>query len=88
MSVTLRLRGVPHNLEVPLRDAIETALEGDWIVTLSQSHLDGQWHMQLDGRSRCRVVLPAIEDVRIDRLSRVLSELAAVANADAAREEQ
>lgn len=82
MPVTLRLRGIPGHLEVSFRDAIEAALEGDWTVTLSQSHLDGQWHLQLDGQSqRCRVVLPDLQHVRVDRLTRVLRELTTAAPA-------
>jgi len=75
MAVTLRLRGVPRTLEIPLREAIETTLADDWIVTLSQSHLDGLWHMQLDGRLRCRVVLPPLQEVSAEHLSILLRDL-------------
>lgn len=59
-----------------LREALEDVLDGDWSVTLSQSHLDGQWHLQLDGPvERYRVVLPALQDVRVATLRHVLRRL-------------
>jgi hypothetical protein len=76
LPITLRLRDVPPALEPRLRETIEDALEGDWSVTLSQSHLDGQWHLQLDGSSeRYRVVLPALQDVRLKGLHHLLRRL-------------
>ena len=76
MPITLRLRDVPPALEPRFRETIEDALEGDWSVTLSQSHLDGQWHLQLDGPSdRYRVVLPALQDVRLTGLHHLLRRL-------------
>jgi len=76
MPVTLQLRDVPRTLEIPLREAIDTALGDDWIVTLSQSHLDGLWHLQLnDGRSRCRAVLPPLKDVSVEHLCALLRDL-------------
>lgn len=76
MSITLRLRDVPPGLEARFRETIEDALEGDWSVTLSRSHLDGQWHLQLDGSSdRYRVVLPALQDVRLTGLHHLLRRL-------------
>ena len=79
MAVTLRLREVPRNLEAHVRDAIEGALDGDWCVTLSQSHLDGQWHLQLEGRSqRCTVIIPAEASVAdLERLLQRLTKLVA-----------
>lgn len=76
MSITLRLRDVPPGLEARFRETIENALEGDWSVTLSRSHLDGQWHLQLDGSAdRYRVVLPALQDVRMTGLHHLLRQL-------------
>jgi hypothetical protein len=76
LSITLRLRDVPPALEARFRETIEDALEGDWSVTLSRSHLDGQWHLQLDGSSdRFRVVLPALQDVRMTGLRHLLRRL-------------
>ena len=76
MSITLRLRDVPPALEARFRETIEDAHEGDWSVTLSRSHLDGQWHLQLDGSSdRYRVVLPALEGVRLSGLHHLLRRL-------------
>lgn len=76
VPITLRLRDVPPALESRFRETIENALEGDWSVTLSQSHLDGQWHLQLDGASdRYRVVLPALEGVRLASLHHLLQQL-------------
>ena len=60
MPVTFRLRDIPPALELRLREAAESAIEGEWCVTVSRSHLDGQWYLQLDGASqRCRAVLAA-----------------------------
>lgn len=76
MPITLRLRDVPPALEPRFREIIEDALEGDWSVTLSRSHLDGQWHLQLDGPAdRYRVVLPALQDVRLSGLHHLLRRL-------------
>lgn len=76
MPITLRLRAVPPALEARFRETIEDALDGNWSVTLSQSHLDGQWHLQLEGASdRYRVVLPALEDVRLASLHHLLQQL-------------
>ena len=76
MPITLRLRDVPPALEHRFRETIEDALEGDWSVTLSQSHLDGQWHLQLDGESdRYRIVLPALQEVRLSGLHHLLRRL-------------
>ena len=78
MSLILRFRGVPHAYDALLRTAIESALDGDWCVTLSRSHLDGQWHLQLDGETqRCRVVLPELEKIRITGLIEILRGIAA-----------
>lgn len=78
MSLVLRLRDVPAQFEVPLREAIETAIEGDWIVTVSRSHIDGQWHLQLtNGSQSCRVVLPALGEVRVSRLRLLLQDVTA-----------
>jgi hypothetical protein len=78
MPVVLRLRDVPAQFEVPLREAIETAIEGDWIVTVSRSHIDGQWHLQLtNGTQSCRVVLPALGEVRVSRLRLLLQDVTA-----------
>jgi hypothetical protein len=81
MTIKLRLREVPPDLQDRFRGAIESALDGDWSVTLSKSHLDGQWHLQLDGTSqRCRIVLPALEEVSASRLEALIRELFAVEN--------
>src|SRR5262245_41349571 len=79
MPVTLRLRDVPRTLEAQVRDAIET-VEGDWCITISQSHLDGQWHLQLEGEGhRCSVVIPP--EAEADDLERVLQRLVKAASA-------
>ena len=75
MPITYRLRDVSRTDEIRLRDAFENTLDGDWCLTVSQSHLDGQWHIQLEGRGQTRhAVLPSFdEDVLAelaDRLSR------------------
>jgi hypothetical protein len=79
MSLVVRFRDVPPQFEVPLREAIESAIEGDWIVTVSRSHLDGQWHLQVtNGSQSCRVVLPALGEVRVSRLRLLLADVTAV----------
>lgn len=81
MTIRLRLREVPLNLQERFRGAIESALDGDWSVTLSKSHLDGQWHLQLDGTAqRYRIVLPALEEVSANRLEALIRQLVAVEN--------
>lgn len=77
MPIALRFRGVPAALQPRLRETLEDALDGDWTVTLSQSHLDGQWHLQLDGEAgRYRIVLPALREVRVTGLNHLLRQLA------------
>lgn len=77
MPIALRFRGVPAALQPRLRETLEDALDGDWTVTLSQSHLDGQWHLQLDGETgRYRIVLPALREVRVTGLHHLLRQLA------------
>ena len=63
MPITFRLRDVSRNDEVCLRDVFESVLEGDWCLTVSQSHLDGQWHLLLEGRGeRRQVVIPSFDE--------------------------
>ena len=70
MPIIFRLRDVSRADEIRLRDAFEAALDGDWCLTVSQSHLDGQFHLQIEGRAgQRRVVLPSFEE-------EVLAELA------------
>jgi hypothetical protein len=79
MPVTLRLRDVPPSLELRLREASDSALDGDWCVTVSQSHLDGQWYLQLDGTgARYRVSLPSTS-VRVRELEVLLRRLSTAA---------
>ena len=81
MTIRLRLREVPLEFQERFRSAIESALDGDWSVTLSKSHLDGQWHLQLEGTSqRYRIVLPALEEVSASRLEALIRQLVAVDN--------
>jgi hypothetical protein len=76
LPISLRFRGVPAALQPRFQEILEDALDGDWTATLSQSHLDGQWHLQLDGdRGRYRVVLPALREVRVRGLHHLLREL-------------
>jgi hypothetical protein len=80
MPVMLRLRDIPQTLEACLREAVDTALEGDWCVTASRSHLDGQYYLQLDGIAvRCRVALPQLTETSGDDLARLLQRLVRVA---------
>jgi hypothetical protein len=76
LPISLRFRGVPDALQPRFQEILEDALDGDWTATLSQSHLDGQWHLQLDGdRGRYRIVLPALREVRVRGLQHLLREL-------------
>ena len=88
MPVTFRLRETPPGLELRLREAVENTIEGDWCVTVSQSHLDGQWYLQLDGVGMgCRAVLPSPTD-SVRQLEALLRRLSAVAvPADRLREQ-
>ena len=77
MPITFRLRETPPGLELRLREAVESTIDGDWCVTVSQSHLDGQWYLQLDGVSmRCRAVLPS--DAGVRQLEALLRRLCSV----------
>ena len=74
MPITYRLRDVSRTDEIRLRAAFEAALDGDWCLIVSQSHLDGQWHLQLEGRGQRRhVVLPSFDE---DTLAEVADRLA------------
>ena len=76
MSIALRFRSVPAALQPRFQEILEDALDGNWTATLSQSHLDGQWHLQLDGdRGSYRIVLPALREVRVRGLHHLLREL-------------
>jgi hypothetical protein len=78
MPITFRLRETPPDLELRLREAVESTIDGDWCVTVSQSHLDGQWYLQLDGVSmRCRAVLPS-DDTSVRQLEALLRRLCSV----------
>jgi len=75
MPVTLHLRDVPPGLELRLREAIDSELDGNWCVTVSRSHLDGQWYLQLDGvAARCCVPLPSTS-ARVRDLEALLRHL-------------
>jgi translation initiation factor 1 (eIF-1/SUI1) len=80
MAVTLRLRDIPHALEDQVRDAADAALDGDWCITLSRSHVDGQLYLQLESR-RSAAVLSAIDgvDVDVEDLEGLLRRLSAAA---------
>ena len=73
MPIIYRLRDVSRADEVRLRDAFEAVLEGDWCLTVSQSHLDGQWHLQIEGRGQRRhVVLPSFDEEALEQLATTL----------------
>jgi hypothetical protein len=79
MPVTFRLRDTPPGLEVCLREAAESTIDGDWCVTVSQSHVDGQWYLQLDGVAlSCSAVLPSAT-ASVRQLETLLQRLSAVA---------
>ncbi len=76
MPVILRLRDVSGTAELRLREAIESALEGDWSVIVSRSHLDGQWHLQIQGSAESwRLVVPSFEDQALTELTSTLVRL-------------
>jgi hypothetical protein len=82
LPVVLQFRSVPPTLEILVRDAVESALSGDWTVTVSRSHLDGQWNLRLAGPgATLRIVLPAVEQLTVDRLALVLREVTATDDA-------
>jgi hypothetical protein len=73
MPITFRLRDVSRVDEMRLRDVFETMLDGDWSVTVSQSHLDGQWHLQIEGAGEChRTVVPSFDEVVLAELAEAL----------------
>jgi hypothetical protein len=77
MAVTFRTRSVPPDFDTRLREAADSALEGDWHITVLQSHLDGQWNLQLEGPgTRCRIVVSSLEKVTVVGLTTVLRHLA------------
>lgn len=78
MPISFRLRDVSRNDELRLRDAFETLLDGDWSVTVSLSHLDGQWHLQLEGGGEChRAVVPSFDELALTELAeRLLTPVA------------
>jgi hypothetical protein len=79
MPVTFRLRDTPSGLALCLREAAESTIDGDWCVTVSQSHVDGQWYLQLDGVAmHGRAVLPSAT-ATVDELEALLRRLSAVA---------
>jgi hypothetical protein len=79
MPVTYRLRDTPPGLELRLREAVESTIEGEWCVTVSQSHVDGQWYLQLDGVTmRSRAVLPT-PAASVHQLEVLLGRLSALA---------
>jgi hypothetical protein len=77
MAVTLRTHAVPSQFHARLREAADAALEGDWHITVLQSHLDGQWHLRLEGRGRrCRIVISSLSKVTVAGLTLILRQLA------------
>jgi len=84
MPVTLRLRDVPQALEDQVRDAADAALDGDWCITVSRSHIDGQLYLQLESR-RSDAVLSALDGIEISDLEGLLRRLSAAAARGTAR---
>lgn len=78
MAVTLRTHAVPPRFDACLREAADAALEGDdWRITVLRSHLDGQWHLRLEGpRRRCRIIISSLNKVTVAALTVILRELA------------
>jgi hypothetical protein len=61
-----------------LREAADAALDGNWRLTLLQSHIDGQWNLQLEGdRIRYRVIISSLNKLTVAGLRMVLANIAA-----------
>jgi hypothetical protein len=78
MAVTVRALGISPEVHRCLREAADAALEGDWRITLLQSHIDGQWNLQLEGdRTRYRVVISSLNRLTVAGLRTVFANIAA-----------
>jgi hypothetical protein len=78
MAVTVRALSVPPEVHRCLREAANAALDGNWRITLVQSHIDGQWNLRLEGdRTRYRVVISSLNKLTVAGLSIVLANIAA-----------
>jgi hypothetical protein len=77
-AVTVRALGISPEVHRCLREAADAALEGDWRITLLQSHIDGQWNLQLEGdRTRYRVVISSLNRLTVAGLRTVFANIAA-----------
>jgi hypothetical protein len=78
MAVTVRALSAPPEVHRCLREAANAALDGNWRMTLLQSHIDGQWNLRLEGdRTRYRVVISSLNKLTVAGLSIVLANIAA-----------
>jgi hypothetical protein len=78
MAVTVRALGVSPEVHRCLREAADAALDGNWRLTLLQSHIDGQWNLQLEGdRIRYRVIISSLNTLTVAGLRMVLANIAA-----------
>ena len=76
MPITFRAFAVPPELLRPLREAADVALEGDWHITVLQSHLDGQWNVRVEGGdTNCRIVVSSLDNVTVSGLATILRHL-------------
>jgi hypothetical protein len=76
MPIIFRAPAVPPELLKPLREAADVALEGDWRITVLQSHLDGQWNVRVEGGdTNCRIVLSSLDNVTVSGLATILRHL-------------
>jgi hypothetical protein len=76
MPATPRVQGVLRSIDGHASGAADPALDGDWCITISRSHSDGQLCLQLEGR-RSPAVLMAIDGADIADIDGLMRRLSA-----------
>ena len=77
MAVIFRTNTAPPSFDARLREAADAVLAGDLRITVLQSHVDGQWNVQLEGPgTHCRIVLSSLDKVTVRGLTTILRHLA------------
>ncbi len=83
---TMRLRDLPRSLEQDLRRAFEPAVDSDWCVTISRSHVDGELFLDLEGRLlRTAPDVAPIDETGVRDLDALLRRLSAATAARGVR---
>jgi hypothetical protein len=78
MAVILRALRVSAEVHRCLREAADPALDGNWRITVLQSHIDGQWNLQLEGDcTRYRVVISSLNKPTVGGLRTIQANIAA-----------